>query len=225
MCRVVDDMPRWESERLVIVRAVALLACSLVAAAGALPARAHASEWGCTVVLCMAHPQGPEAVAECVDPIQRLKRHLKRGHSFPSCEEANGSAEVRRVTSPYDACPTGTSALPEGAHALAAKDTPKNAGGISYVMPVVGIGDGLRFGAPGVSSLEMAMSSPAKVCVGQKVGTATYRMAGNGDLPYEVTTDIYDVVAFVQPASLAGQSYDIYVNGQPYRRVRLGDEG
>ena len=212
------------SERPVLNAAV-WLASSLVAAASALPASGHASEWGCTVLLCMAHPQGPEAVAECVDPIQRLKRHLKRGHSFPSCEEANGSAEVRRVTSPYDACPTGTSALPEGAHALAAKDTPKNAGGISYVMPVVGIGDGSRFGAPGVSSLEVAMSSPAKVCVGQQVGTATYRMAGNGDLPYEVTTDIYDVVAFVQPAPLAGQSYDIYVNGQVYRRVRLGDDG
>ena len=97
-------------------------------------------------------------------------------------------------------------ALPEGALALAVEDTPKNTGGISYVMPAVGIGDGSRFGAPGVGNLEMATSPPAKVCVGQKVGTATYRMAGSGDLPYDVTTDIYDVVSFVQGAPFSGQS-------------------
>jgi hypothetical protein len=199
------------------------LASSLVIAASALPASGQASEWGCTVLLCMAHPDGPEAVAQCVDPIRQLKRHLKRGHSFPSCEEANGSAEVRKVTSPYDACPTGLSALPDGALALAGENAPKNAGGVSYVMPAVGIGEGARFRTSGVGTLETT-PPPAKVCVGQKVGRATYRIAGTGDLPLEVTTDIYDVVSLMPPAPLYGQSYDIYVNGQPYRRVRLGED-
>lgn len=42
-------------------------------------------EWACKVVMCMASPGGPTEFAECVDPINRLRRHLAKGRAFPVC--------------------------------------------------------------------------------------------------------------------------------------------
>jgi hypothetical protein len=47
---------------------------------------AHADDWGCRVVLCLANPAGPTAVAECVPPIERLWSELAKGHGFPFCD-------------------------------------------------------------------------------------------------------------------------------------------
>ena len=46
---------------------------------------AHA-DWGCEVVLCLANPQGPTAVSECVPPIEKLWSELAQGHGFPFCD-------------------------------------------------------------------------------------------------------------------------------------------
>lgn len=46
---------------------------------------ARASDHGCTVLLCLANPNGPMALGECVPPIKKLFRDLARGHAFPSC--------------------------------------------------------------------------------------------------------------------------------------------
>lgn len=46
--------------------------------------------WACEVALCMANPDGPTAVAECVKPIEKLYKHLAKGHSFPKCPFVSG---------------------------------------------------------------------------------------------------------------------------------------
>ncbi len=41
--------------------------------------------WACEVAMCMANPDGPTAVSECVPPIQKLHRELAKGNAFPKC--------------------------------------------------------------------------------------------------------------------------------------------
>ncbi|MFC5576849.1 hypothetical protein ACFPOA_02330 [Lysobacter niabensis] len=42
-------------------------------------------EWACKVAMCMSNPGGPTEFAECVEPIDRLRRHLAKGRSVPVC--------------------------------------------------------------------------------------------------------------------------------------------
>lgn len=56
------------------------------------PMLAHADDWACEVVLCLANPQGATAVTECVPPIKKLWRELAKGHAFPTCNMNSGDA-------------------------------------------------------------------------------------------------------------------------------------
>ena len=50
---------------------------------------ACADDWGCQVMLCMSNPAGPMAVAECVQPMQRLYDAMSRkGFQWPTCDLA-----------------------------------------------------------------------------------------------------------------------------------------
>lgn len=53
---------------------------------------ALASDWGCTVLMCLSNPAGPEAVSQCVAPIQKLWHHLSHGGSFPTCAMGSSSS-------------------------------------------------------------------------------------------------------------------------------------
>lgn len=57
-----------------------------------LQSKANADDWGCQVLLCLSNPAGPEAVSQCVPPIERLYDTLRHHGSFPSCAQADGSA-------------------------------------------------------------------------------------------------------------------------------------
>lgn len=82
---------------------------SLMAAGAALASPAKADNWACEVALCISNPAGPMAVSECVPPIQKLYRHLARGHSFPLCKSADGYVNFTRYGKEYyDNCPAGT---------------------------------------------------------------------------------------------------------------------
>lgn len=59
-----------------------------------MPISAFASDWGCQVILCLANPQGPTAVSECVPPIEKLWDELSKGHGFPSCDMGSSSANI-----------------------------------------------------------------------------------------------------------------------------------
>ena len=43
-----------------------------------LTSQAQASDYGCRVLLCLANPAGPTAIAQCVPPITQLWRDLAR---------------------------------------------------------------------------------------------------------------------------------------------------
>src|SRR5262245_40805972 len=80
-----------------------------------IPAPTH--DWGCEVLLCLANPNGPEAVAPCVPPIERLWSELARGHAFPTCAMAqgpSGRSYAKVSAGGYDPCPAGTAALTAG---------------------------------------------------------------------------------------------------------------
>lgn len=61
-----------------------------IAALAFAPMLAHADDWACEVVLCLANPQGATAVTECVPPIKKLWRELAKGHAFPTCNMNTG---------------------------------------------------------------------------------------------------------------------------------------
>ncbi|MBA8862736.1 hypothetical protein FHW19_004487 [Ochrobactrum anthropi] len=65
---------------------------------------AHASDWGCKVLLCLANPGSPTEYAECVPPIEKLYSHLAKGGSFPTCSGAGFSSSEPRYD-PYECEP------------------------------------------------------------------------------------------------------------------------
>lgn len=76
-----------------IKRAVVILGSSL---ALTIPSVSHASDWGCTVLLCLAGNW--KNISECRGPVQDLFRHLARGHTFPSCDMSDGNDSARNYT-------------------------------------------------------------------------------------------------------------------------------
>jgi len=61
------------------------------------PEQAHASDWGCQVILCLATPGSPTKYAECVPPILKLWRSL----SFPTCSEGGVATSTRKIKDGY----------------------------------------------------------------------------------------------------------------------------
>ena len=51
-----------------------------------------ASDYGCKVLLCLSNPAGPEAVSQCVPPIEQLWDDLRHHRGFPSCEMGGASS-------------------------------------------------------------------------------------------------------------------------------------
>ena len=79
--------------------------CAALLGGASLSAKA---DWACEVVLCLANPQGPTAVAECVPPIEKLWSELAKGHGFPFCNmnssgASGNSASYQWANSDY--CP------------------------------------------------------------------------------------------------------------------------
>ena len=70
------------------------------------PQPAHASAWGCQVILCMSNPGGPEQYGACVPPVQRLYSVLAHGGSFPTCSEGGTTAAL--AYEPAYFCPEGS---------------------------------------------------------------------------------------------------------------------
>ena len=62
-----------------------------LAVSAGVAAPAHAQDWGCQVLLCLANPGGPTQYAECVGPITQLWNALRRGSAFPTCSGASAS--------------------------------------------------------------------------------------------------------------------------------------
>jgi hypothetical protein len=180
------------------------------------------SDYGCEVLLCLANPQGPRAVSQCVPPINRLMRDLARGRGFPTCSMAtgpNGRSYASPTSSYYDACPTGTSELPMGqvaelsapvsAPPVMRSGAPSLYTGASVGLTYAGIGDGSGYGY-GYSE----GSPPTKVCVAGYRGERTY---WSGDSSYSVA--VYDTI-YVQNAAMSPLAIDVFIDNSLWQRVR-----
>lgn len=179
---------------------------------------AHASEYGCKVLLCLANPAsngGPKGVAECVPPINQLYHDLSKGRPFPTCDLADGndgSSYARPVYDPYDPCPDGTRAATQGSFVV--QGTKKTGG-----RPQNGFygwydGNFNLVGQPSVSQPSNDNGyAGARACVGNLVGQYT---AGNYDNTY--TVQVYDRVVWQQPQSPS--AIDVYIDRKFYQRVR-----
>jgi len=164
---------------------------------------AQASDYGCRVLLCLANPAGPTAVAQCVPPITQLWRDLSRGRAFPTCDEAR-PAYAAQLTTYYDPCPEGTTALENGVFAIQqGSDAP---------MPYIGMGTGDDL----LPSMDVTLGS--KVCVGRQVGQIGM-FWGSADGGTSAFVNVYDRVAILDPAT-SPRVIDVFLDGVLYRRVR-----
>lgn len=187
------------------LRSLALAGVVLVVSGGS----AHADNHGCTVLLCLANPAGPMAVAECVPPIKKLFRDLARGKSFPSCQLASapetqgGKTWAQHGVSYYDQCPAGTRALDAGSYAV------NGAAKSNYYL---GIGEGDEPNGGDSGPLR------DKVCVGNRIGDTTVEITG-GDGTAALPAGVYDHVIVIAPNA---QPYhiDVYVDSRFSHRVR-----
>lgn len=201
-----------------------ITACALFAS---LPA--HADDWGCTVLLCLANPNGPQAVAECVEPINRLWDHLRRGRPFPTCQMSDGSnsasagAYVRHRSTYYDPCPSGTTDLAMGLRASSVHQTHVRTGrfgGNDVIVSVyasgIGTGDGV---SPGYATNTGASALPPKVCVGTRTGLAYGEELDAEGMRRVVPVEIYDRVVLLKP-NTSPRVIDVYIDNALYQRVR-----
>lgn len=180
------------------------------------------SDWGCEVLLCMANPNGPTAVNECRPPIERLWRHLARGHAFPTCNMSNGQDSrtagtwVQPGANYYNLCPAGTRPLTSGAYALAS-----GAGGGGRPVILQGFGDGSGMW-PNWDSRMGNSVLPPMACVGTVVGTQQvwHTVPGTrGDDYVQITVNSYDNLVIQQPTG-SPRIFDVYINNQVYHRAR-----
>lgn len=170
---------------------------------------AHADDYGCTVLLCLANPAGPMAVAECVSPIKKLYRDLMKGKAFPKCELANapdssgGKSWAETGRSYYDPCPPGTTALEAGTVAM------RSATSTTYY---VGIGEGNELRESEQSGL------PNKTCVGNRTGEVALDV-GTGDSVTTLSASVFDQVIVIAPNAQTNY-IDVYVDSAFLHRVR-----
>ena len=172
------------------------------------PSQASASDYGCRVLLCLANPAGPTAVAQCVPPITQLWRDLAHvpPRPFPTCDEARPAIAVQNTTY-YDPCPDGTAPLDAGVLAL-------QRGMADGSQPAVGIGNG---DGPAPTSGDGVFLG-SKVCVGRQVSQA-WVFTGSGDNSWAGFVNVYDRIAILDPA-MSPNVIDVYLNNALYRRVR-----
>lgn len=178
---------------------------------------AHASEYGCKVLLCLANSAsngGPRGVSECAPPIDQLYHDLSKGRPFPTCDLADGndgSSYARQVYDPYDPCPTPLQPAARGAYVVQGQ---KETGGNK---PGWWGGDGAYTltGQPQVSESQgdYSYSSGARACVGKSVGSYT---VGSYDSSY--TVNVFDKVVW-QPAQNP-RAIDVFIDNTWQQRVR-----
>lgn len=197
-------------------------ACSRsFAAAGVLffmfSGQAHAVD-GCKVLLCLAGNWSN--ISQCRPDVEEALRQVERGQGLPSCEMAGAGNVARVVSSYYDPCPDGTTALAPGLVAVQ---------GATYVegTPLgTGIGSGddqvPNYGGESGSGTPL----PGKVCVGHQTGSQVVQIttgSGGGEGGgWEVQTynvGLYDRVVFMDPL-VNPRAIDVFVNSALYRRVR-----
>ena len=182
---------------------------------------AFASLHGCTVLLCLLNPNGWSSVGECVDPIKKLFHDLKKLRPFPSCDSSDGndgSSYVKPITSHYDSCPTGTTALGFGQYAVKKKYDNNFGFFIPDANYTIGIGSGDGLEPGGWILGERHRQLPDKTCVGKKLSETTVQ-TGSGRYYKTNTAGVYDKIEFLSPQG-GNTVLDVFLEGNFDKRVR-----
>ncbi len=178
---------------------------------------AHASHYGCKVLLCLANPisnGGPKGVAECEQPIDQLYYDLSKGRLFPTCDLADGndgSNYARQVYDPYDPCPAPLQPAARGSYVVQGQ---RKAGGNkpgwwgsngSYTLA----------GQPQVSERQSdySYSSGARACVGRSIGSYTV-----GSREDNYTVNVFDKL--IWQSALNPKAIDVFIDNTWQQRVR-----
>lgn len=177
---------------------------------------AHASDYGCKVLLCLANPNGPKAVSECHPPINKLYDDLKEGRPFPSCDMASGpdgKSYAKQGFSYFDPCPEGTTALADAKYAIQGATVPRPGFGSRNPAYVgIGTGDGWRPNDDGYHY------NSQKVCVGNQVGETRISIGTGEDQRY-YRAGVYETVRLLDKQG-SPRIIDVFIDDQLYRRVR-----
>ena len=178
---------------------------------------AHASDYGCKVLLCLANPASngsPKGVSECEPPINQLYDDLAHGRGFPSCGLADGnndSSYARPTMNYFDPCPAGTTAATPGATVVAGTAKTIIQGGRTYPSYQV-TGDAAISEAQNTNDNGNSQPGP-QACIGNLIGSYT---VGDGDSGY-TQYNVYDKVIWQQPQS--PRAIDVYIDNKIYQRV------
>jgi hypothetical protein len=168
--------------------------------AASIAAATPAAPWGCVVLLCLANPQGPMTVPQCVEPIRRLFSLLRARQPFPSCPMSrgpSGGAIARLGSDYYDPCPVGTTPLPVGQLAYSDNVTTLTSASSSastslqLIDPVANVAP-----ATGTTASEGASAAvPPRVCGAGPMGQ---RYFGSGESSY--MADVYQRLVLLPAA-------------------------
>jgi hypothetical protein len=160
---------------------------------------AQADTYGCTVLLCLSNPAGPEAVAECVQPIEQLYASLAKTppDPFPTCPEAGAGNVAYQTSQHYALCPQGTSPAPAQSWVSSGGSDPQQSEPLSY--------DDSGYAYPGTGS---------QACVSGLINTySSWGIDGlNSYLIYNYSTVIWQSYNFQN-------SIDVMNNGVLVERI------
>lgn len=182
---------------------------------------------GCKILLCLANPNGPEAVTECIQPIQTLWHILSETPpgQIPTCPMASTPGNKNYATQAvnyYNACPAGMTPLPAGAQA-ALQGQPVTYswvrdGDDGYSMQLTGVSTGIGDGVgltPDYGGRD-GNYTPLQpmTCVGQQVGTITPKASNSmwswyGANPPAIP--VYNQITTIQPG-MNGRAIDVFIN-------------
>lgn len=213
-------------------RAVLRTIPALMLLAG-LSAAAHADDYGCKVMLCMANPKGPMAEATCRPPIERLlrERAQRRPPAYPSCPEASPSTMAFNFRL-YNDCPAGSAASNEGEYSVQMSDAlwdqinPIRPGTsrLMLTLPELPQGTYAQVGVSETGTLDSNYSgvgtdgSRNRVCVSGGMGLIAIRLPNNDSQSQEQFQYINVVrQQTLIPPNANPRSVDIYIDGKLFK--------
>lgn len=193
-----------------------LIAIPMVLGAIGIGQVSHASDYGCTVLLCLSDPRGPRTESECRPPIDKLFRDLAKGRGFPSCAMAGSSSTgegsfAKYVSKPFDVCPTGLT--PKSGYI--AKGDPKDyennrKNRWRYLSKGTHAFSDSREGSSYGESRPVA----PRACVKNHLGSYTF-----WDDETRNTVNVYEEVVW-QKRHRNPRAIDVYIDSEHYKRVR-----
>lgn len=198
-----------------------LLAIPMVLGAIGIGQVSHASDYGCTVLLCLSDPRGPRTESECRPSIDRLFRDLRKGRGFPSCAMAGNpdtgvGSFARVIYDPFDPCPSGLSPR-SGYIAQGNEEDFQNKRNNRWNRwgnntTKYGYSDTRIRGGWGEST-----PRGPRACVGKRIGSYSITVGSGDNRSYETVT-VYDEVLWQQRQT--PNAIDVFIDGGHYKRVR-----